>query len=61
MRSHKQDYSGKLASLGSRERKRSVNVTALLMLPNKCVGIPGMGNEIQTTAWSSTESKHPSL
>lgn len=61
MRNPKQDYSGKIASIGSRERKRIVNATVLLRLPNKCMGIPGMRNEIQTTAWSSKESKHPSL
>lgn len=61
MRNPKQDYSGKIASVGSRERKRSVNATALLRLPNKCMGIPGMRNEIQTTVWPSKESEHPSL
>lgn len=52
----KQDYSGKITSIGSRGRKRSVNITAFLMLPNKCMGSHGMRNEIQTTAWSSKES-----
>lgn len=40
MTNPKQDYSGKITSIGSRERKRSVNITAFLMLPNKCMGIP---------------------